>query len=152
RQFVRHRDDALFHDTRFTGLDLSTNVETTRQAALAALRLFAAPGPDGGSDPAAFTLAPLPDALSRAQREEIITGCYELLLILADPLIEPLPAPDAQHQALRILDQAARLRPPTRAYYLRRAVCLTRRGDGLGAVWASQQAAELQSESAVDHF
>ncbi len=145
----------MLHDTRFTGLDLSANVETTRRAAREALYLFAAARPDGSSDAAEFTPASLPESLSSGQQAEIATGCYELLLVLADAVAELLPTENAQRQAeraRRILDQAARLRPPTRAYYLRRAACLTQSGDSLGGAWAAKLAEDLQPASAVDHF
>ena len=42
-EFLRMRNEALIHDTRYTGLDLPGNQEATRREALAALALFADP-------------------------------------------------------------------------------------------------------------
>ena len=122
QRFLQLRKEALFHETQFTGLDLPRNVEVTRRSARDALAIFAAPGSrDLG------TLAALPATFSDRERTEIAEGCYELLLILAE-------ATDQADQGLRLLDQAVRLHPaPTRAYHLRRAVCLARRGDTAGA-------------------
>ena len=64
-------------------------------------------------------------------------------------LAEAEPTPEA---GLRRLDQAARLRPPTRAYHLRRAACLDqggRRGSGHAGTRAGGQ---LQPTTAFDHF
>ncbi len=43
-QFLGLRNEALFHDTQFTGLDLPSNQEATRRAARAALALYAVVG------------------------------------------------------------------------------------------------------------
>ena len=47
RQFLQRRNEALFHETRFTGLDLPGSLEATRKSAQAALEMFAEPRPDG---------------------------------------------------------------------------------------------------------
>ena len=44
REFFRERDQALFHETQFTGLDLPASREAIRRSARAALAVFAAPG------------------------------------------------------------------------------------------------------------
>ena len=44
RRFLDHRKEALFRDTQFTGLLLSTNLELTRKAAEGALGVFAQRG------------------------------------------------------------------------------------------------------------
>ena len=138
--FVRLRTEALFHDTQFTGLNLSGNQEATRRAAQAALGLFAVKG-SGDS----WALAPLPTILSDRQRGEVEEGSYELLLTLAEA--EPTPA-----AGLRRLDHAAHLRPPTRAYHLRRAACLTRAGDMPAAERERHLAEALEPTTAFDHF
>ena len=71
-------------------------------------------------------MGPLPASLEQREQEEIKEGCYELLLILAEAVDQP-------DQGLRLLDQAAELRPPTQVYHLRRADHLARRGDAAGA-------------------
>jgi tetratricopeptide (TPR) repeat protein len=139
--FIRLRNDAFFHDTKFSGLDLPGNQQATRQAAAAALAVF---GATGSSD--SWKLAPLPASFSEAQRKEIEQGCYELLLVLA----EAEPRAEA---GLRRLDQAAHLRPtPTRAYHLRRAACLTKLGDPAAAKRERREADKLQPSTAFDHF
>jgi hypothetical protein len=45
QMFRDRRNEALFHDTQLTGLNLPSSREATRGAALAALKLYAAPGP-----------------------------------------------------------------------------------------------------------
>ena len=43
-KFLALRNDAQFHDTQFTGLDLPSNQEATRGAAMEALGIYAIPG------------------------------------------------------------------------------------------------------------
>ena len=138
--FLRLWNEALFHDTQFTGLDLASNQEATRRSAQDALGLYAVAG-SGGT----WALAPLPPSLSVREQGDVAEGCYELLLTLAEA--EPTPA-----AGLRRLDQAARLRPPTRAYHLRRAACLTRAGDAPAAEQERHLAEALKPITAFDHF
>jgi len=140
RTFRERRRDALFHETRFTGLDLPYNPETVRTSARAAVSVFIAEGAGESSG-----LKPLPESLSPREHDEIKEGCYELLLFLA----EAEPSPDL---GLRLLDQAARLEPETRAYHLRRADCLARRGDAKAADVERRTAEALPFVSALDHF
>ncbi len=114
----RKRDDyrdlynrAILRVTHYTGLDLPNSQETTRQALVAALNVFAAPGT--GEE---WALGSLPESLSPAERAEIVDGCYELLLALSQEERKP-------ERGLSRLDQAARLHPAgTRAYHFRRVV------------------------------
>jgi tetratricopeptide (TPR) repeat protein/tRNA A-37 threonylcarbamoyl transferase component Bud32 len=157
REFVQHRNEAFFHKTRFTGLDLPTDVRATRAAAVAALFVFARPGPgDGDGDAGAWTFTPLPRALSQQEQAEIKEGCYELLLVLAEAVAEPLPGEDPVLQAergLRLLDQAARLRvEPTPAWHRARALCLGRKGDEAAAARESDAADLLPRTAILDHF
>ena len=124
RQFLLRRNEALFHETQFTGLDLPSNRELTRKSARDALAVFAAAGPDGTWAP-----RPLPPVLTPPERAEVEEGCYVLLLILAEAM------PQAEH-GLKVLDQAVKWRPATRAYHLRRAACLSRLGDAAAAARA----------------
>ena len=104
-----------------------------RKSTAAALELFAAD--DARADHGA--LAPLPESLTEQEREDVARGCYEMLMVLAEAVAQPLPGESriAQaREALQILDRAARLlRQPTHAYHLRRAACLERAGDAEGA-------------------
>jgi serine/threonine protein kinase/Tfp pilus assembly protein PilF len=133
-EFRKKRDEALFHESQFTGLAPAANVRATRRAARQALDLFASGIGEG------------PD---------IATDRYELLLILARAVAEPLEGEDAATQAtaaLRLLDQAARLRGPTRALHLCRAACLTRLNDPAAAARETALARGLEPDGAVDHF
>ena len=101
--FLRLRDEANRHDTRFSSLDLPGDMDATRRAAHAALSLFAVSGRDDS-----WALAPLPDCLSPREQDEICEGCYELLLTLAE--VEPTP-----EAGLRRLEEAGQFaRPPRR--------------------------------------
>jgi tetratricopeptide (TPR) repeat protein len=141
QEFRARFNDALFHDTRFTGLDLAGNSLAIRDAVMAALDAFAAPG--SGET---WSLRSLPASLSDSDRAEVAEKCYELLLVLSQVEI-------TADQGLRRLDQAARLRrAPTRAYHLRRAACLARAGD-VGAADREQRAAErLEPSTELDHY
>jgi eukaryotic-like serine/threonine-protein kinase len=138
--FRLHRKDALFHEAHFTGLDLAGDLEAVRRSTRAALAVFARPG-----SPDSWALQPLPASLEPRQQEEIKEGCYELLLILAEAIEQP-------DEGLRLLDQAAELRPPTRVYHLRRADHLARRGDATAAEQERARAKAQRASSALDHF
>src|SRR5262249_45427162 len=69
-EFRRQWGKASFHATQFTGLDVPTNQEATRQAALAALRAFAGPG-SGES----WSLGPLPPSLTEREQSEVKEAC-----------------------------------------------------------------------------
>jgi tetratricopeptide (TPR) repeat protein len=141
-RFNHWRDEALFHGTLFTGVDLDTNVRASEKAVLAALGEFgvapdAAAGPDFDA-----TVGP-------PEKEEITARCYELLLVLAEARAQQGPGHAAE--ALRALDRAAQLARPTRAYYLRRARYLDLVGDAGGA-WRARAHALLAPAGALDAF
>ncbi len=140
RQFRAHKDDALYHETQFAGLDLPASRSATRTSAEAALAVFAAPATDHG-----WSLGPLPASFSEAERRDVEEGCYVLLLILAG-------VEDQPEAGLRRLASADKLRPPTRAYQRRLADCLARLGDDDGAERAQLEAERLTPETAFDHF
>ena len=126
REFLDKRDAAFFQDTQFGGLESTGNLPKIRQFSLEALAYYATPGQEGVT----WKLAPLADSLSFKQKEQIVLGCYEMLLVLAEAVARPLPDESPTRQAkkaLEILDRGLELRrEPTRAYYLRRAACLKR--------------------------
>ena len=140
RQFLQRRNEALLHETRFTGLDLPGSLEATRKSAQAALEVFAEAGPD-----CAWTPRPLPPSLTPQERAEVTEGCHVLLLILA----EAMPQAD---QGLKALDEAVKWHPATRAYHLRRAACLARLGDLGGAERERGAAESLLPVTAFDQF
>jgi tetratricopeptide (TPR) repeat protein len=147
-RFLRHRDEALFHATLFTGLDLAANVEKTRQHARAALS-------EAGWDEATQGLN-LPPALA-GRRDEIAADCYELLLLLAEAVAQPLTGQDLDErarrarEALAILRQAAPL-GQTRAFHLRHACYLAQAGDPDGAAAARADAEGEKPTTALDYF
>ncbi len=138
--FRQRRRDALFHETHFTSLGLPYDPETVKSSARSVLAVFAAPG-----DGKAHELGPLPESLTPRERDDIKDGCFEMLLILAD-------AEPSAERSLELLDRAGRLGAPTRAYLLRRADCLDRRGDARGAQDERKRAQALTVDSALDHY
>ena len=152
RQFLDKRDAAFFQDTQFGGLESTGNLQAIRQSSLEAIALFAALG----REEVTWKLAPLPESLSSKQKEEVVLGCYEMLLVLAEAVARPLPDESAMQQArkaLEILDRAVELRrEPTRAYHLRRAACLQRADDQGGAQRELAAAEQVQPAGAFDHF
>jgi tetratricopeptide (TPR) repeat protein len=94
-----------------------------------------------------------------AEREAIESGGYELLLVLSDALLS-MPAsglPPEHHrlhasEARRILDRAVALRPPTRAYYRRKARCLDSLGDKRAADAQRALADARPTIDALDDF
>jgi len=132
--------ETFFHDTEFTGLDLASNRRLIRSAALDALDLYAAAGSGN-----AWALGPLPASLSQHDQAEVAEGCYELLLVLSrtEPTAE---------QGLRRVEQTARLRPPTRAYHLRKADYLARLGDPASADRERRAADRVQPTTVSEHF
>jgi tetratricopeptide (TPR) repeat protein len=152
RKFLQAHNDALFHATLFTGTDLATSVHDTRRAALAALALFGVT-PDSTDRPTVDR-----PGFGNLQQTEIIGACYELLLLLADALAQPLPEQHAgdqrenARQALRALDHAASLGISTQAYHRRRASFLALLGQAEGAGQERLRAATIHPSTALDHF
>jgi serine/threonine protein kinase/tetratricopeptide (TPR) repeat protein len=138
--FRKRSKDTMFHASHFPGLNLPYDERTVATTAKAALALFAAPG-SGGT----WKLGPLPRSFTPQERDEIIESCFELLLVWADA--EPSPA-----IRLKLLDQAAPLRPHSRADHWRRADCLARLGDSAGAQTERQKGENLPPVTALDHF
>jgi eukaryotic-like serine/threonine-protein kinase len=149
-RFAALRDASLFLDIQHPDLELGGRREEARASARAALATFMA-----GGENDAWSLAPLPASYSAAEREEVTSGCYLMLMVLAEAVARPLPGEDPRPQAaaaLRILDRAAALRPPTRAYRIRRAACLERAGDAEAARRERAAAERLEPAGAFDRF
>ena len=149
-RFAELRDASLFLDIRYPDLELGDRREEARSSARDALATFSA-----GGEVDAWSLAPLPASYSSAEREEVVSGCYLMLMVLAEAVARPLPGEDPRHQAvaaLRILERAAALRPPTRAYRIRRATCLERAGDAEAAHREGAEAERLEPAGAFDRF
>ncbi len=151
REFWRRHEDALFQDTELTSLNPVDNRVAIRTSSTAALEIYAAAGRDVDQ----WAMATL-EGLTEQERKEVVQGCYEMLIVLAEAVAQPLPGETARRQAGRaigILDRAAALLPePTHAIWLRRAACLERCGDMEGAKLAKSTASLIQPSGALDHF
>jgi tetratricopeptide (TPR) repeat protein len=140
QQFLRHRDTALLHAMLLT---TSPDRSTSLKAAQAALQqAFAAAGvPEGTAGSPALEDLPFNDA----ERAAIRAGCYKLLVVLANALVNDA-APGAEgrpslEQALGMLDQAGGLGLETVAYHRAKADCLERLGDKTKAAQERTRAA-----------
>jgi tetratricopeptide (TPR) repeat protein len=150
-QFDRSRGEILFRATQSLDADspaLRNAAEQSAREAFAAVGLaFEAP--------ARLVLDP---AFNAAEREAIASGGYELLIVLADAQARPLSAQSpTDHrvraaQTLQLLDRAAGLRPPTRAWHLGRARCLAVLGEAAAARQERTAAATLPATGALDAF
>jgi serine/threonine protein kinase/tetratricopeptide (TPR) repeat protein len=152
RQFLSRRDEALFQDTQLTDLDPRISVTAVRTATKRALEIFAVTGGPATE----WAMGPLPEPLSQQERDQIAQDCYEMLLVLAEAIAQPLPHESPVRQAceaIRVLKCARLLRDrPTQAFHLRLAACLERAGDAAGAAQERTAAASIQPEGAFDHF
>jgi eukaryotic-like serine/threonine-protein kinase len=131
RRFAVIRDEAIFLETTRYADRVGIPVETTCRAARDGLQVFGEAR--NGDD---WDLSPLPAALSLLERDEVKSGFYQLLLILADAVAQSPGAAPAQRaeEALRIINRAeGLLARPTRAFHLRRADFLAMKGDHGGA-------------------
>ena len=150
RRFLGFRDEALFLDSRFGGLDTENALEATCRTARAGLEVFGV-GVAGDK----WALAPLPPSLSSEEQDEVKAGFYELLLILADAISQSKEGETEQQaqKALRIVDRAAGLRSTaTRAYHLRRSAFLEMKGDSEEAALERDEAERLAPANAFDSF
>ena len=142
------QDLVYFHSSRVTSLDLPANVQIVQTAAREALGLF---GISEQPDDRPF----LADtSYSAAEKADLASRCYGLLLVLAQATAQPLPERAPQIEAaLGWLERAGKLRPTTRGYHLQRAKYLTLLGDKDGAAAETRQAktAPVHLE-ALDHF
>ena len=93
-EFLARREDALFQETELSSVNPSDDLAALRQAALAALKLYAARAGDAEQ----WSLAPSPD-LTDQERKDVRLGCYEMLVVLADAVARPLPGESPVQQA-----------------------------------------------------
>ena len=130
--FKRSYDEAVFYQSQYTGLEPEANLRASRAAARRALEQFR---PKDGSD-AGLALAP--GDFDAAEVAAIIERYYELALILAEAVSQPMPGEDPSSQAreaLRILDRIARRSAPDPGFprpprQLPRTLGRSRRGRG----------------------
>jgi tetratricopeptide (TPR) repeat protein len=157
RRFLEERSEAFFRHTQsdFKAVDENSLVTTllpesdfdkTRKAAEAALSVFGDRRADNE-----WNLGELPPSLSTEQKAEVLDGCYELLMVLADELSSQNAA--QADRALNILDCAMRFRPDRpRAYHIQRASILEVKNDRAGADRELAEAAVLPPTTALDYF
>jgi tetratricopeptide (TPR) repeat protein len=144
QRFFALRDEALFHGSVFTGVDLPTNLDKTRTAAREALALFGVSIEEGRTPFVDASLAP-------HETEAIRNACYELLVLLAEA--QARQNPPQVEAARRTLDFAQQLGlPRTRTYHLRKGRYLQQLGRTTDAASELREAARLQPASALDHF
>jgi tetratricopeptide (TPR) repeat protein/tRNA A-37 threonylcarbamoyl transferase component Bud32 len=134
REFLRDRDDALFHATLASGENVQSNWRTARGKAEAALAAVGFSAEGRGALSHAFT----PE-----EKEEITAGTYALLLMLAEAAAQR----EALGPALALLQRAEALGVSTRALHLRRARYLEAQGKGEAAKAERQQAKALEGRA-----
>jgi tetratricopeptide (TPR) repeat protein len=154
KEFARLRDEALFHASLSTEEeDGRRHGEQTRAACRAALKLFEP------SDNARSSFEP-GSSLTKEEKTRLVSGCYELLLVLAEAEAQPRRAQRAEQergqaqQALALLDRAAALglpAHPTQAYHLRRARYLQQSGDAAAAERERAKAPPVP-KTALDYY
>jgi tetratricopeptide (TPR) repeat protein len=149
-EFSRWRDDALFHGTMFTGVDLPANRQRSQKSAQRALEVLGVT--------LANSSAPGVDlALNGKEREEVTGDCYDLVLVWAGAVAQE-GSPPQLRKALRILERADRLReavqlgPPTHSYHLRQSQYHQQLGHAAEAQRAADRAAAQPPSGALDYF
>jgi serine/threonine protein kinase/tetratricopeptide (TPR) repeat protein len=147
--FTRARDDALFQATLASGTASRSHIEATKQKVQAALTTI-------GASP--ISVSVIPAYLTPEQQGEIKTGCFELLLVLADATAQRLDADnDAAAQskakeALAILATAQQLGFATHTYHQRCARFLELAGQQERAAEEKNRARELPPRNDMDHY
>jgi tetratricopeptide (TPR) repeat protein len=120
--FELARDEAMFRALTSAGQGPDAAQKAVREKVTAALAIL-------GVDLKAATPLDLNSTYSKPEREKLTQDCYELLLVLADTLAQPLPQQAAQdyrvqlQDALALLNRATQLgpeTPQTQAIHLRR--------------------------------
>ena len=145
------RDEVLFRGTQPVDDDAPANLRAAREAARAALD---AVGLSGRVWTGACPRSGLHGGGEAGDPERGLRAAPGAGRRPAQPWPQEPPGSDRGRldEALRILDHAATLRPPSRAYHLRRAQILALRGDAAGA-GAEQTRAEARPPSgALDAF
>jgi serine/threonine protein kinase/tetratricopeptide (TPR) repeat protein len=151
RAFLQQRDEALFHVTLSLGEGSRHELSAAREKARGALAL------------AGISLRPgeecvVGDAFTVQEKEELREKGYELLLVLAEAVAQPLPGQTSDEQrrcateALRILDYAPALGFQTKAYHLRRARYFEQTGQSAAAKAEATLAEQHPLRSALDHY
>jgi tetratricopeptide (TPR) repeat protein/tRNA A-37 threonylcarbamoyl transferase component Bud32 len=150
-QFRKGRDDTLFLATSPASKDLAASLRATRDKARQTLAIWNVSIAD--RPPLTFG-----SHLGDRDKEEVLAGCYELLLILAEAEAQPLPEERREtrpEEALRTLDRASALgcaAHPTQAYHLRRARYLEALGQAEAALQEREWAAARPATMALDYY
>ena len=143
---------AFFDETRFTGLDLPTDVQATRAAARAALAVFADPGPDDRLD----LRTAAADASRPASRPRSSTAATSSSWSWPRPSPRHCPARTPSFRPSAVCTSS--IRPPDCGQHPRRpctrerADCLARKGDKAGAARERAAAERLRPTTVLDHF
>jgi tetratricopeptide (TPR) repeat protein len=149
--FQHSYDEAVFYQSQYTGLEPEANLKASRAAARRALEQFK-PKDGTGSE-----LALDPTHFNSADAGIIAARYYEVALMLAEAISQPLTGESTRPQAaeaLQVLERAERARPTTAVFHHRRAEYLERTGDRAQAQ-AEQRLAETAPKadnSSVDDF
>jgi len=143
RQLLHHRAGISFHAIGFTGLDAERNLRQMREQVTAALHLY-------GLMPTGR--APLPLAgtsYTSAQQATIAECCFEMLVNLADAVLDAQPRQDATarerqaREALVLLERAAALPVSSAVIAPRRARILGQPAQAAAALPAVTRPCEL---------
>jgi tetratricopeptide (TPR) repeat protein len=154
QQFVEDRDEALFYATLASGENLQSNRETARTKALSALAVVKLSATGKGP----LALEPASSNEEKQEQREIVTGCYALLLVLAEIEARPLPQQTKKEhqkrlgQALVLLDRAQELGVRTRAIHLRRARYLSELEDEPGAARERKRERDVAAQTDLDPY
>jgi eukaryotic-like serine/threonine-protein kinase len=150
-EFRRLYDETHFYQSQHTGLEPSSNLLACRTSARLALDQA-----EGGAKDA---IGPLLDhqCLCAEERAEVRSASYQLTLILAEAIAQPLSWETAREQAeaaLHVLEGAKRFGQSTRSYHLRRSVYLDQLGEPNRAAneRSLTESASSFKATAVDEF
>ncbi len=150
-EFEELRDLALFHLTRFSGRDPAADLDDAKARTRQALEVFdVAVTEERG--PVLDEQFLTPEEITRIRR-----SCYELLVMLASATATAPPGKDAPgraklHEAIAILDRAARLGVRTRAFHTRKGRYLKQLGETVEADREAGRGGDVEPRTALDHF
>jgi tetratricopeptide (TPR) repeat protein len=150
QKFLENLENALIHGYQAAGDDFENYRKIAGDSAMKAL--IGLPTNEQGD------LA-LTSSFTEEEKTEITTGCYFLLLILAEIEVRALPhnatweqEQEALKKSLNLLKRAEKLKLSTRAIHLCRARYLKRLGDVRQATGEEESAERIPSETVHDHF
>jgi tetratricopeptide (TPR) repeat protein len=148
RAFGERHDEALFLATLASSAGTAEHLRGVRDKVSQALALTDSADGEGGPGP----------YFSEREKQELRRGRYELLLMLAEAVAQPLPqqAPAERarqaEEALAVLARAPALGLKAPAYHLQRARYLAQKGDEAGARGERRRAEQAAARTAFDHY